>query len=360
MKKIPTWITGLIGLATTLILFVGLFLNNINIATIVLIGIALGVASYFLIYIVLAKDPSPIEGGRNFIYRFEKYRLWAVGAMIAIILSIIISLSVESNRKYIMSAFLTYTPISTDALEPIIYYTSTYEKHDTQTPIPNTPDPTQPSSIGEMDFLLSIYARKLVDDFGEFIGYELVIFNKGDQDVWIEFIDLTASALILDDFGSNNRFIPFIEGMYYMFEYYLRKPIEHEIKISVNEEFVEGIVSDDENTNYLVKGELEINRDLWIVNLRIPTNIFIPSHSRVQAQFRFLLDDYSQDFPEKVFRYYGDSPEFYRLIECRHEQDAFKLVSSDGKEFSTFVYEDEAEFVCFLVREVLFSHFVDN
>lgn len=140
IKNLPTWVGGAIGLATAIISFVVLLQKNYYLGTVIL-GLLLLVAMLCLcIYLAFAKTPPLVAGGKG-VYRFEKYRLWALVGIGLVITITVIMLAYRPSRSFIVVAFrgtATATTMSTPAPTP----TSTF----TRTPTPKTPSITDVST----------------------------------------------------------------------------------------------------------------------------------------------------------------------------------------------------------------------
>lgn len=77
LKKAPAWISGAISFATAVIGFVLLVQGNIQIGVIVLVSLVVVFILGACLYLVFARTEPLVEGGKG-VYRFEKYRLWAM------------------------------------------------------------------------------------------------------------------------------------------------------------------------------------------------------------------------------------------------------------------------------------------
>ena len=118
IKKLPTWATGTISLVTALVGFV-LFLQGqrqLGIVILAIVGVvALLVASA---YVASARTPPLVAGGQG-VYRFEKYRSWAligIGFVLGFVTALLLS---EQNRTFVVVAFLgSETPAVTSAQTP--------------------------------------------------------------------------------------------------------------------------------------------------------------------------------------------------------------------------------------------------
>lgn len=103
IKKLPAWVSGAISLATAIIGFV-LFLQGNSQLGVTILGILFVVVLFLLfMYVAFAKTPPLIEGGKG-IYRFEKYRTWAligIGFVIGLTSAVLI---LKPSRSFVASA----------------------------------------------------------------------------------------------------------------------------------------------------------------------------------------------------------------------------------------------------------------
>ena len=102
-KRTPAWISGAIGLATGIIGFVLLLQGNVDLGVTVLGILVTGLLLFALAYLAFAKTPPLVEGGRG-VYRFEKYRTWALlglGLVVGIASS---ALLFEESRRFIVAS----------------------------------------------------------------------------------------------------------------------------------------------------------------------------------------------------------------------------------------------------------------
>jgi hypothetical protein len=159
INSLPNWVKGAIGLATAIIGFVILFRENYHIGT-VTVGLLLLVSLLCLcVYLVLAKTPPLIEGGKG-VYRYARYRLWAIAGIILALVVGGLALALRPSRSFIITAFAgTATPAPTPTLAP----TST----SIQTPV-STPTPTvdMTPGLGSLHDL-AVLAREVAADVGE-------------------------------------------------------------------------------------------------------------------------------------------------------------------------------------------------
>ena len=118
IKKLPTWATGVISLVTALSGFV-LFLQGQRQLGIVILAIV-GVVALLIAgaYVAFARTPPLVSGGQG-VYRFEKYRPWAligIDFLLGFVAALLLS---EQNRTFVMVAFLgSEAPAVTSAQTP--------------------------------------------------------------------------------------------------------------------------------------------------------------------------------------------------------------------------------------------------
>ena len=125
IKNIPTWVKGALGFITLIIGFIILLRNNLYLGMTVIVVVMLITLLFLSIYAGFAKTKPLIYGGKG-VYRYEKYRGWAVfGVFISLVLIVIIFLS-EPTRYFIVIAFDgTPTPTATLTATPIPTPTAT-------------------------------------------------------------------------------------------------------------------------------------------------------------------------------------------------------------------------------------------
>lgn len=103
IRKSPAWVSGGISLATAVIGFVLLLQGNVQLGVTVL-GILLTVLLLFgLAYVVFARTAPLIEGGRG-VYRFERYRPWALlglGLVVGLVIAVFLF---RESRVFIVAA----------------------------------------------------------------------------------------------------------------------------------------------------------------------------------------------------------------------------------------------------------------
>ena len=102
-KKTPAWVSGAIGLATGIIGFVLLLQGNVDLGVTVLGILVTVLLLYAFAYVAFAKTPPLVKGGRG-VYRFEKYRTWALlglGLVAGIATS---ALLFEESRGFIVAS----------------------------------------------------------------------------------------------------------------------------------------------------------------------------------------------------------------------------------------------------------------
>lgn len=118
IKKLPVWTSGTISLVTALIGF-ALLLQGERRLGITILAIV-GVAALFIAgaYVAFARTPPLVSGGRG-VYRFEKYRPWAlvgIGFVLGFVTALLLS---EQNRTFVLVAFLgSENPAVTAAQAP--------------------------------------------------------------------------------------------------------------------------------------------------------------------------------------------------------------------------------------------------
>src|SRR5688572_29333366 len=110
MKKFPAWISSAIGLATLIIGFVVLVLNNLYLGITISVVLILLSSLCLTIYLSFSKKNSEIIGGRA-IDRFPMYRRVTVPGALLIILISIMLLVYKPSRSFAVTAFVvTATP----------------------------------------------------------------------------------------------------------------------------------------------------------------------------------------------------------------------------------------------------------
>ena len=120
IKKLPSWISGAIGLTTAVIGFVKLLRGDYALG-ITILGILTVVSLFFLfLYLAFARTQPLIEGGRG-VYRFEKYRLWAIAGLVFTFAIAASTLAFKPSRSFIITAFSgTDTPLSTRGITILV------------------------------------------------------------------------------------------------------------------------------------------------------------------------------------------------------------------------------------------------
>jgi hypothetical protein len=109
-KNIPGWAKGAIALVTATIGFVLLFQEHPNlVVTVVGVFFLTGVLCG-CIYLVFAKTPPLIEGGKG-VYRFERFRPWALLGILFVIAIIVAVLAWRPTRSFVVAPFVK-TPTS--------------------------------------------------------------------------------------------------------------------------------------------------------------------------------------------------------------------------------------------------------
>jgi tetratricopeptide (TPR) repeat protein len=115
VKEIPTWLKGTIGLITTIISFIILFRANVHLSIIVTIGVLLITTLCLCLYIIYARTPPLIEGGKG-VYRFENYRKWAITSIFFMPLLVIAFFYVDASRSFILAAFFDNPQITDEPM----------------------------------------------------------------------------------------------------------------------------------------------------------------------------------------------------------------------------------------------------
>ena len=131
-KNIPGWVKGVIALVTATVGFVLLSQEYPNlVVTVVGVLFLMGVLSG-CIHLVFAKTPPLIEGGKG-VYRFERFRPWALLGILFVIAIIVAVLAFRPTRSFVVTPFVkTATSRPTPTLFP------------SHTPVPTlTPTPVR-------------------------------------------------------------------------------------------------------------------------------------------------------------------------------------------------------------------------
>lgn len=102
-RKSPGWVSGGISLATAVIGFVLLLQGNVQLGVTVLGVLLTALLLFGLAYVAFARTTPLIEGGRG-VYRFEKYRLWALVGLGLVVGLVIAVLLFRESRLFIVAA----------------------------------------------------------------------------------------------------------------------------------------------------------------------------------------------------------------------------------------------------------------
>jgi hypothetical protein len=108
MKNLPTWVSGAISLATTVISFVLLIQGHYNLGVTILGMLIIVAFLLFLVYLAFTKAQPDLKRGKKNgeqVYRFEKYRPLAfVGIALELVLVIAI-FSFKQSRSFVIEGF---------------------------------------------------------------------------------------------------------------------------------------------------------------------------------------------------------------------------------------------------------------
>lgn len=98
LKKLPSWISGIISFVTAIIGFVLLIQGNYQVSIMVLVLLAFSTLFIILVYVAFAKTPPLLEGGKG-VYRYHKYRPMAFIGIGIMGVSLFGALILWSNRE---------------------------------------------------------------------------------------------------------------------------------------------------------------------------------------------------------------------------------------------------------------------
>ena len=151
IRNLPNWVKGFMALVTGIITFVLLFRANLALGIVIVVFLALAGLAGLCVYMLYAKTPPLILGGRG-VHRFARYRPWAAGGLALVCVLFAAALILRPGREYIRSAFSgPATPTSTVALAAISLPTQIPAALPTGTTPPSpTPLPFQPARNGEI------------------------------------------------------------------------------------------------------------------------------------------------------------------------------------------------------------------
>lgn len=144
IRKLPTWISGAVGLATAVISLLFIVFENYSLAIVIAGLLLVTLVLFALLYVAFAEAPSLIIGGRH-VYRFPRFRLPALMGIGLIIVFVVVILAFVPSRSFVRMAFVgTATPTATSTPTP----TSTSTPTPTATPT-LTPTATQPTTTSD-------------------------------------------------------------------------------------------------------------------------------------------------------------------------------------------------------------------
>jgi tetratricopeptide (TPR) repeat protein len=106
VKDLPNGVKGIIGLVTTIVPAVVLLRNNFSLGVVVVSGIVTASAFSALCYLAFAKN-DPVAGfspRRSQVYRYQRYRSWAIAGICVIILAVGTTFVFKPTRYYIRAA----------------------------------------------------------------------------------------------------------------------------------------------------------------------------------------------------------------------------------------------------------------
>lgn len=201
IKNLPTWVSGAIGLATVIISFVVLVRENYYLGITIIGGLLLVAIFCLCIYLVFAKTPPLIEGGKG-VYRFEKHRPLAVLGSSLVFLIIGAIFTLESSRSYIVIAFNgTATPTVIATIMPSPTKTTSATQMPsliptlTATPLPS---PAVAPGLGFIDLTKDrnielAYDKEYLSRFYNELNF--IVSNTGDENflvdsIWLELISI--------------------------------------------------------------------------------------------------------------------------------------------------------------------------
>jgi hypothetical protein len=149
IKNLPNWVKASIGIVTLIIGYISLFQSNFNLVVTVSVATVLVALLGFSLYVVFAKTPPLIDGGRG-VYRFQKYRPLAIAMIVIILLVFLILISVKSSQSFVIVAFIgTSTPTPTltptNTRTPTSTITPTFTPTSTLTPTPTATSTSLPT-----------------------------------------------------------------------------------------------------------------------------------------------------------------------------------------------------------------------
>ena len=101
IRRLPAFVQGAIGLLTLIIGFVVLFRDNVYLSVTVSSALILIATFLLCIYLVFAKTPPLVEGGRG-VYRFEGYRILALVGIFFVLILVTVLLVTESSRSFVI------------------------------------------------------------------------------------------------------------------------------------------------------------------------------------------------------------------------------------------------------------------
>lgn len=103
VRRAPAWVSGGISLATAIIGFVLLLQGNVNLGITVLGVLITALLLFGLAYVAFGKTPPLVEGGKG-VYRFERYRPWALLGLGLVVGLAASTLLFEGSRNFVASA----------------------------------------------------------------------------------------------------------------------------------------------------------------------------------------------------------------------------------------------------------------
>lgn len=111
IKKLPTWINATIALAMGMIGFIIFIQKNYQLGIVVLSALFLAAIFFLCLYIVFAKTPPLLEGGKG-LYRYEKYRFPATVGLVIVTIGAVLIFVFNPSRSFIFAAFAGVSPSS--------------------------------------------------------------------------------------------------------------------------------------------------------------------------------------------------------------------------------------------------------
>jgi len=120
LRKLPVWTSGIVGLATAIIGFIGLLQGNYLLGATILVILALAALFCACLYVAFARRPPKIPEAKKGVYIYElKHRSWAfVGVGFILGLWFVFALLLFEPSHKIIDKMFPRTPTSTMTLTP--------------------------------------------------------------------------------------------------------------------------------------------------------------------------------------------------------------------------------------------------